>query len=445
MPKAFSGRDAAELEAAEAQLLAPCAHRSAAATRRFVLVDSGRTLAYRTAFQRDRDRILHSLAFRRLKHKTQVYVPYEGDHHRTRLTHTLEVAQISRTIARALGLSEDLVEAIALAHDLGQPPFGAAGEELLAALLAGEEGIERIDAATLRATGGFRPNYQSLRVVDRLEQRYEHPGLNLTDAVREGIWKCGPVDPEIRYPDWVEEGLAADEPPLLEGQVVAIADRLARLTHDLEDGIRAGEVALEAAERLEIGKAVLHKLGDSYRNLRGRYGRQNALVRGMIHMLVSDAVVETSAQLHAASESDHGGTTAEATPRFPAGTVGFSMHVAALADELEAFVETQVYRSFAVSRLEARARTFIRALFAAYYRDPLQLDDYVLLRYRRVASGPYLRDLPGDRALREVAERYQGRGEFVRLITDHIAGMSDSYALKEYERLYLPFPEAERR
>jgi dGTPase len=376
------------------------------------------------------------LAFRRLKHKTQVYVPYEGDHHRTRLTHTLEVAQISRTMARALGLNEDLVEAIALGHDLGQPPFGAAGQETMAAILAGTEALDGIDATVLAASGGFRPNFQSLRVVDRLEQRYDHPGLNLTDAVREGIWKWAPTDDPIEYPDWVEEGLHAGAPALLEGQVVALANRLARLTHDLEDGIRAGHVSLRAAERLEIGSTVADKLGDSYRTRQGRFGRQNALIRGMIHLLVSDAVVQAAASLDENGDVDAGAVRQIIT---------LSPPVAEMAAQLEAFVEAQVYRSFTVSRLEARARAFIRGLFAAYYRDPLQLDNYVLLRYRRSQGGIYLRDLPGNKVAGEVETRYQGKPEFVRLIADHIAGMSDSFALKEYERLFLPFADTEGR
>ncbi len=430
MPKPFSGRDTAALEALESESLAPYAQRSQDAARRYTLVDTGRTLAYRTAFQRDRDRILHSLAFRRLKHKTQVYVPYEGDHHRTRLTHTLEVAQLSRTIARALGLNEDLVEAIALGHDLGQPPFGAAGKDALAAILSGRERVEGIETSVLAASGGFDPKFQSVRVIDRLEQRYDHPGLNLTDPVRAGIWKRGGIAPGISYPDWVAEGLDADAPASMEGQVVTLADRLARLTHDLEDGIRAGQVSLRASERLEIGAAVLHKLGTGYETRRGRFGRQNALIRGMIHLLVSDAVVHTGEALAEQPE----GAAVELSPQ-----------VGAMADELEAFVEAQVYRSFAVNRLDARARTFLRGLFAAYYKDPLQLDNYVLLRFRGTTGGTYLRDLPGDLVAGEVGSRYHGNPAFVRLIADHIAGMSDSFALKEYERLYLPFADAEGR
>ncbi|MFQ5744899.1 MAG: dGTP triphosphohydrolase [Acidobacteriota bacterium] len=441
MEKPFTGRYTSDLEVLEDRVLAPYGCRSAGAGRRFRLSDAGRTLAYRTAFQRDRDRILHALAFRRLKHKTQVYVPYEGDHHRTRLTHTLEVAQVGRTIARALGLNEDLVEAIALAHDLGQPPFGAAGEQMLAALLAGQESAGGIDRKVLAASGGFRPNYQSLRVVDRLEQRYEHPGLNLTDPVREGIWKCGGLNSEIDYPDWDEEGLAADQRPTLEAQVVTVADRLARLAHDLEDGMRAGEVSLEAVERLKLGAALRRKLGHRYQHTTSRYRRQNTLVRSMIHLLVSDVLVQTSGLLQQwlgerASVAEGEGTPP--LPRFAAGTVAFSDNVGELVDELESFVETQVYRSFAVSRLDARARTFINGLFTAYYADPLQLDDYVLLRYRSMRGGAYLRDLAAGEVAEEVGRRYHDQPGFIRLIADHIGGMSDTFALKEYERLYLP-------
>jgi dGTPase len=451
MGKTHPGRTAAELEALEDATLAPYALRSGGATRRYIIDDAGRTLAYRTAYQRDRDRILHALAFRRLKNKTQVYVPYEGDHHRTRLTHTLEVAQVGRTIARALGLNEDLVEAIALGHDLGQPPFGTAGHEVLAALMSGAESVEEIDSKTLAASGGFRSNYQSLRVVDRLEQRYDHPGLNLSDPVREGIWKCGDLEDAIEYPDWVTEGLEPGQPPSLEAQVVTVADRLARLAHDLEDGIRAGEVALEAAERLDLGAAVVHKLGEGYTHLTSRFRRQNSLIRGMIHVLVSDVVVHSwdilaawRAEWAASDEAEDASRPPEA-PRFERGTVGFSESVRDFVDEIETFVETQVYRSFAVSRMDARGRSFVKGLFSAYYRDPLQLENYVLLRYRALSGGPYLRDLSGPDLQEEIGARYHGNPAFVRLVADHVAGMSDPYAVKEYERLYLPFPETDAR
>ncbi len=425
-------RSRVDLEAIEANTLAPYACRSAGAIRRYELRDTARTLSYRTEFQRDRDRILHSQAFRRLKHKTQVYVAYEGDHHRTRLTHTLEVAQVARTIARALGLNEDLVEAIALGHDLGQPPFGLGGVEVMASILAGQEKLPFVSPQSLIATGGFRPNYQSLRVVDRLEQRYDHPGINLTDPVREGIWKSGTLDDSIHYPNLEGEGLRSAEPASLEAQVVAAADRLARLTHDLEDGIRSGEVAITEVEKTEIGRAVIAKLGDAYPETIGAYGRRNAQVRGIIHLLVSDLVVGATERL-----------AAEPTPACDR-VIDFSPRVAGLVAGLGDLVKTRIYRSRTVRRLDARARTFLIGLFAAYYQDPLQLDDYALHRYRINSGGTFLRDVPEDRVDTEIEARYHQRPAYLRVIADHIAGMSDTYALKEYERLYLPFPDADR-
>jgi dGTPase len=466
-------RDQDDLESIEDRLLAPYAQRSADAPRRYSLRDQSRTLSYRTQFQRDRDRILHSQAFRRLKHKTQVYVAFEGDHHRTRLTHTLEVAQVARTMARALGLNEDLVEAIALAHDLGQPPFGNGGIEVMAAILSGREKIAWVQPKVLQDTGGFRPNYQSLRVVDRLEQRYDHPGINLSDPVREGVWKAGKVDDTIRYPDFRPTGLHPDQPPLLEAQVVAIADRLARLTHDLEDGIRSGEVAMTELEKTTIGRAVIQKLGEAYPDTIGAYRRRNAQIRGIIHTLVSDVVVRATEKLDewaeanpeqedfqfaapdAPDDEEPGDDEANGSdaghharfrpaPRLPADTLGFSDRILSMVAELDDLVQTHIYRSRTVRRLDARARTFITGLFAAYYQDPLQLDDYALLRYRSEIGGSFLRDVPEEHVDQEIEQRYHNRPAFLRVIADHVAGMSDTYALKEYERLYLPFPDAER-
>lgn len=463
-----TARDRTTLERIERQGLSAAAQLSAGAPRRFALRDQARTLAYRTEFQRDRDRILHSQAFRRLKHKTQVYVAYEGDHHRTRLTHTLEVAQVARTVARALGLNEDLVEAIALGHDLGQPPFGAGGVEILTAILAGRERIPWVNPQVLEATGGFRPNYQSLRVVDRLEARYDHPGINLTDPVREGIWRSGPIDDAIEYPDWRDAGLHRGEPPLLEAQVVSLANRLAGLTHDLEDGMRSGEIGLGEVEKTGIGRTVMHKLGDTYPDSPSPHRRRNALVRGIIHTLVSDVVVRATERLatwdvanpRQTSFTEDRATTATTdadgddappesadfvpAPRLPADTIAFSSRLAPLVEELADLMQTHVYRSRSVRRLDARARTFLTGLFGAYYQDPLQLDDYALHRYRADHGGEFLRDVPQERVDEEIAQRYHGRPAFVRVIADHVAGMSDTYALKEYERLYLPFPDSDR-
>ncbi|MGH7449833.1 MAG: dGTP triphosphohydrolase, partial [bacterium] len=265
----FSLRTVADWHNIESHWLAPyaCSSVGAHATRRFAENEH----KYRTAFQRDRDRIIHSRAFRRLKHKRQVFLITEGDHFRTRLTHTLEVAQISRTMARALGLNEDLVEAIALGHDLGHTPFGHLGETVLNEILQGYDTLEGLldpDLALQSSEGksgfgGFKHNYQSLRVVDVLEQKYEVAGLNLTAPVREGILKHTRLKRgQYEYPSFDVEALAfeLDMATTLEGQIVAIADEVAQRTHDLEDGLRAGLVEVEEVRRLEIVQQVEARL-----------------------------------------------------------------------------------------------------------------------------------------------------------------------------------------
>ncbi|MFH1176538.1 MAG: dNTP triphosphohydrolase, partial [Acidobacteriota bacterium] len=283
-------RDRALLESAEDAALAYCAVRATESTRRLPLPREGRQFDYRTAFQRDRDRILHSRAFRRLKHKTQVYVPHTGDHPRTRLTHTLEVAQIGRTMARALGLNEDLVEAIALAHDLGHTAFGHSGEKTLARILTGNEEACLLPPGVVAAAGTFKHNYQSLRVVDLLEQRYDHPGINLSDQVREGVLKHTSWKVNYPFPLPDTEGLRLDIPCHLEGQVVALADEIAQQTHDLEDGLQADAVSLDEVERLAAAAAVIERAGEIYRNERRRWRRAALLQRGLIHLLVTDAI-----------------------------------------------------------------------------------------------------------------------------------------------------------
>jgi dGTPase len=290
-------RDRAELERREAESLAFFAVRSAAATRRLAIPDEGRHFDYRTAFQRDRDRIIHSRAFRRLKHKTQVYVPYTGDHPRTRLTHTLEVGQIARTISRALGLNEDLTEAIALAHDIGHTAFGHSGERALKAELEGRDTECRLPEALVAEVGTFKHNYQSIRVVDLLEHRYEHPGLNLTDQVREGILKHTSYRPGFPFPLPTTDGLRLEHACHLEGQAVALADEIAQQTHDLEDGLYADAVSLEEVERLSAARAVIEKAGDAYSTEHSRWKKAAQLQRGLIHMFVTDAIQTTARNL----------------------------------------------------------------------------------------------------------------------------------------------------
>ncbi len=429
------------LERAEDRALVFCAVRSREATRRQPVPSEGRHFDYRTNFQRDRDRILHSRAFRRLKHKTQVYVPYTDDHPRTRLTHTLEVAQIARTLARALGLNEDLVEAIGLAHDLGHTPFGHSGERVLARVLAGEEPSCPLPAQVVRAVGTFKHNYQSVRVVDQLEQRYDLPGLNLTDQVREGIIKHTTWKVRFPFPLPTTAGLRLGKPCHLEGQVVALADEIAQQTHDLEDGLYAEAVSLAEIERLPAAAAVIERSGETYARERRRWRKAALLQRGLIHMFVTDAI-ETSARAIEKVAAKHGVTDHEGwvaiANEIPAATVAFSRRAAPLFADLKAFIYRFIINNQEVNRQDHRAHLVMAGLFRAYYDNPLTLPTYALLRFHEETGRSYLRDLPIKAIPKEVAQHYHSEPRFVRLVVDHLAGMSDSYALSEYEALYHP-------
>jgi dGTPase len=434
-------RDRGFLERAEETALSFAAVRSAEVTRRLPLPAEGRQFDYRTAFQRDRDRIIHARSFRRLKHKTQVYVPHTGDHPRTRLTHTLEVAQIGRTVARALGLNEDLVEAIGLAHDLGHTPFGHSGEKTLARILAAEEPSCPLPARVVREVGTFKHNYQSLRVVDLLERRYDEPGLTLSDQVREGILKHTAWKARFPFPLPDAEGLRLGRPCHLEGQVVALADEIAQQTHDLEDGLYAEAVALEEVERLGAAVAVIAHAGKPYREERRRWRRAAMLQRGLIHMLVTDAI-QTAARTVARLAERHGVTDRAGflaiADEIPAATVSLSRRAQPLFVELKSFIYQFIINHQEVNRQDARARLVITGLFRAYWDNPLTLPTYVLLRFHEETGRPYLRDLPIQRIPPEVERHYHGSATFARLITDHLAGMSDRYALEEYTALYQP-------
>lgn len=430
-----------DLEAQEANLLAPYATLSRDATRRHPLEPLDPEEDFRTPFARDRDRILHARAFRRLKHKTQVYVPHTADHPRTRLTHTLEVAQLSRTIARALGLNEDLAEAIALGHDLGHTPFGHSGEKVLARILAGQEPTCPLPPEVVAEVGTFKHNYHSLRVVDLLEQRYPTPGLNLTDQVREGILKHTSWRPELPFPLPDREGLRWEQPCHLEGQVVAWADEIAQQTHDLEDGLANEAVSLAAVERLALVSRALAILGEGYRRERSAFRRAAALQRTLIHLLVTDTVRATAHRLenlatragladrpswqrHLASQREE--------------LVGFSSEVEPLFLELKAFVYQFIINHQEVNLQDHRAHLVLTGLFRAYYTNPLTLPPYVLWRFAEVSGRPYLRDLPHGQAQSEVATHYHRDPRFVRVLVDHLAGMSDRFALAEFEKLYHP-------
>jgi dGTPase len=370
-----------ELERREAEILAPfAAHSGRSLGRRHPEGEH----PYRTAFQRDRDRIIHCAAFRRLQYKTQVFVNHEGDYYRTRLTHSTEAAQISRTIARAVGLNEDLCEVLALGHDLGHTPFGHSGQDAL--------------DACLREHGGFEHNLQSLRVVDLLEQRYPgFPGLNLSFETRESIRKHG-GPPESQ----VEEEFRPDWAPLLEAQVVDIADSIAYDAHDIDDGVKAGILREEQLADLEIWKAATE--GST---LEGEM-RVRAAVRGIINREVTD-LVETILL----NVGRMGLDSPEAVRAARESAVRFSPGMERMKERLEAFLHERVYRHHRVLIMQEKAARFVTELFRAYTANPAQLPP----RFQAWAA--------------EVGTP--------RAVGDYIAGMTDRFCQDEYRKLFHPF------
>jgi dGTPase len=373
------------LESIEEDALAPYAVRSSRSRGRAYPEEEA---PYRTAFMRDRDRILHTTAFRRLEYKTQVFVNYEGDYYRTRLTHTLEVCQIGRTLARALGLNEDLVEAISLAHDLGHPAFGHAGEETLAELMADH--------------GGFNHNAQSLRIVEKLERRYpDFPGLNLTWEVREGIIKH-----ETLYDRADASDFEPDLRPPLEAQLVNVADETAYTAHDLDDGLRSGMIRFGDLHGIALWEELLERLG--IEQATGSEMDRRRIIRRLIGMQVTDILEETTRRLKEAQIA-----TLEDVRRYPGPLVGFSAEMEEKNRELKQFLFRHLYRHWRVVRMAVKARWFIRQLFEAYTSEP-QL-------------------LPPDTRARLAEE------ELHRVVCDYIAGMTDRYALEEYRKLFDPW------
>jgi dGTPase len=431
-----------QLQEYETQYLASYAMLAGQSKRRFRIPDEGREYKFRTEFQRDRDRIVHSRSFRRLKHKTQVYAPYDGDHQRTRLTHTIEVSQISRTIARALRLNEDLAEAVSLGHDLGHTPFGHSGEKILDRIMTGSDDADCLDTKLMKNAGGFKHNFQSLRIVDMLEKRYDHDGINLTYETREGILKHTKWENAKTYPDLFEEGLNLDQPVHFEGQVVEAADEIAQVSHDLEDGLLSREVELEKVEKLTIGELVIKHLEGRYKETGSNFLKQNMMIRGIIHLLVTNIVMSSGQRLadwvmkNDIKTSDDFYNKRE---KIEEQTIWFNDEGNRLYLELQNFVKKWIINSYSVNRADGRARYFLRKLFAAYYTNPFQLESYVLIRMRDKAKVPYLRDIDVDEQEQELKKHYHNNPVFIRLICDHIAGMSDAYALREFEKLFIPY------
>jgi dGTPase len=352
---------------------------------------------HRTEFQRDRDRIVHSTAFRRLVYKTQVFVNHEGDLYRTRLTHSLEVAQIARSVARALGLNEPLAEAICLAHDLGHTPFGHAGQDAL--------------NECMRDLGGFEHNLQSLRVVDELEERYaEFPGLNLTFETREGILKHCSVANARGLGD-VGRRFIERRQPGLEAQLANLADAIAYNNHDVDDGIRAGLVTVEALTEVRIFRRHHDEVLARYPGI-GPRRLVHETVRRMIDDVVTDLIEETRRRLAAAAPASIDEVRAQDGP-----LVAFSEKSAGEHHELKRFLRRRVYEHERVTSMREGAVRTLRQLFDAFFGDV------------SLMPGEYR-----DTALRLESE--SGATGRARAVADYIAGMTDRYAFLEHERVF---------
>ncbi len=351
----------------------------------------------RNAFQRDRDRIIHSTAFRRLEYKTQVFVNHEGDHYRTRLTHSIEVAQIARSICRAMHLHEDLAEAVALAHDLGHTPFGHSGQDVLNHLM--------------RSFGGFEHNRQSLRIVEKLERRYAaYPGLNLSYETREGLVKHqSPHD----QPDAAGlDDYALHEQATLEAQIGNLSDEIAYNNHDVDDGLRAGMLSMDGLREVAIFRMHLEAVEQELPHIDVRL-KASETIRRMINFMIVDVIEETGRRI-----AHHRIESLDDVRRAPELLVGFSAPVAQMNEELKRYLFRHMYHHHRVVRMAAKAERVLRELFLAYMENPSMLP-----------QGPRQRIL-GDSGLK-VSEQKKAR-----IIADYIAGMTDRYALDEYDRLF---------
>lgn len=374
-------------EEIESQTLAPYAvHAAKSKGRQFPEAEH----AYRTAFQRDRDRVVHSRAFRRLEYKTQVFVNHEGDHYRTRLTHTLEVSQIARTIARSLCLNEDLAEAICLAHDLGHTPFGHSGQDVMAELM--------------KEAGGFEHNRQSFRVVTFLENMLPHcRGLNLSYEVLEGIAKHAT---DYDMPDksvFVREGY-----PSLEAQICNFADEIAYNNHDIDDGLRSGLLKLEDLAAVELWQKNYRDVSAEFSSLSPDKTIRLTIKR-LLNYLATDLILQTEKNIAA-----QGFKNVMDVRKNGKNAVAFSPMVKSASAELKSFLYQNLYRHYRVERMATKGEKVISDLFHAYQKNPKILPP-------------------------EFISQYDGGEGIERIICDYIAGMTDRFALEEYSKLFDPF------
>ncbi len=373
-----------QLEEIENKSLAPYGMRSKDSKGRAFLDNEPE---YRTSFQRDRDRIIHTTAFRRLEYKTQVFINFEGDYYRTRLTHTIEVAQIGRTIARVLGGNEDLIETICLAHDLGHSPFGHAGEAVLSQLM--------------KDYGGFNHNKQSLRIVTELEQRYpEFPGLNLTWEVREGM---------VKHESEYDISDASDFNPELRGnleaQIANVADELAYSAHDLDDGLRSGMLTPQMLNGIAIWEILIDSI--KWRGPALEDMIRHQLIRQLIGKEVTDLVTATDAKL-----KDSGVQSPLDIQKLSHNVIVFSEEMSNRNRELKDFLYNKMYRHYRVVRMQIKAEQILEDLFNAYHDEPATLPN-------------------------QFQEYIDQRG-LERTICDYIAGMTDRYAIEEHQKLFNP-------
>jgi dGTPase len=379
--------DITQIREFEDRLLAPYAMKSYQTRGRIYEEEEH---PYRSIYQRDRDRIIHSAAFRKLEYKTQVFVIHEGDSYRTRLTHTIEVAQIARTIASALKLNVDLAEAIALAHDLGHTPFGHAGEEILNELM--------------RYEGGFNHNLQGLRVVDFLEEKYPNfPGLNLSWEVREGIVKhSSSFDQSVKLKEFNPQEL-----PTMEAQVVDMADEIAYDNHDLDDGLTSGMLSGEDLLKIPLWKKISEDINKKYKSIDDNKKRY-LIIRSLINIQVTDLIRQTESQLKKLKPSSW-----EDIKKLNNRIVNFSREMLAERKPMRKLLLEKLYRHYRVVRMSTKAKRFIKELFDTYVKNPKQLPA-------------------------EVQKRIKQDG-LRRSVCNYIAGMTDRSTLDEYEKLFDPY------
>lgn len=355
--------------------------------------------AYRGEFQRDRDRIIHSTAFRRLEYKTQVFVNHEGDLFRTRLTHSIEVAQISRTIARSLDLNEDLSETIGLAHDLGHTPFGHAGQDIL--------------NECMHDYGGFEHNLQSLRVVDELEEKYaQFPGLNLTFESREGILKHCAIKNAKLLGD-VGERFINKHQPSLEAQLTNLADEIAYNSHDVDDGLRSGLISLEQLREVEFFNALYEEVDKKYSDLPDRR-KIYEIVRRLISYQVIDLIETSKARIESVKPE-----TIEDIRHHSEAIISYSDAMREQNLVIKRFLRENLYMHYRVRRMSAKSARMIKELFSAFMQDTLLLPP----EYQ-------------ERVKQQIIKA--GESGKARIIADYIAGMTDRYAMAEYGKLFDP-------